>query len=155
MSQNYSIIIHVQSEPLLTMFYWSGWKRSDVYKRDLFVTSWSLHNHPWQLQCHDRLCETSGTLWIHGGALTNQRCSSATRRGIKNLILQVKNSGRPWDKTSRQLSKRARGCHWAWHHSTYIKSKTAQEAFLILTYWVKYLENYRQDSNIRRTLVGN
>ena len=33
-----------------------------------------------------RLPETSGTLWIHRGALTNQRCSLATGCGITSII---------------------------------------------------------------------
>ena len=37
------------------------------------------HNHARQSQRQDRPCETSGTLWIHGGTLINQRCSLATR----------------------------------------------------------------------------
>ena len=64
-------------------FYWSGAQESNVYKRDAFVTSWRFHNLAWQPQRHDRLTETSGTLWIHGGDLTNQRCSLATGCGIK------------------------------------------------------------------------
>ena len=67
----------------LTTFYRSGAHRSDVYKWDAFVTSWRFYNRAWQPQRHDRLPETSGTLWIHRGALTNQRCSLATGCGIK------------------------------------------------------------------------
>ena len=48
----------------------------------MFLTSWRFHNHAWQPQRHDGLPETSGTLWIHRGALTNQRCSLATGCGI-------------------------------------------------------------------------
>ena len=66
----------------LTRFYRSGAHRSDVYKWDAFVTSWRFYNRAWQPQRHDRLPETSGTLWIHRGALTNQRCSLATGCGI-------------------------------------------------------------------------
>ena len=47
------------------------------------MTSWRFHNRAWQPRRHDRLPETSGTLWIHRGALTNQRCSLATGCGIK------------------------------------------------------------------------
>ena len=60
-----------------------GAQKSNVYKRDVFVTSWRFHNRAWQPQRHDRLSETSGTLWIHRGALTIQRCSLATGCGIK------------------------------------------------------------------------
>ena len=81
MSKNYAIIIH--SMLPLTTFYRSGAHRSDVYKWDAFVTSWRFYNRAWQPQRHDRLPETSGTLWIHRGALTNQRCSLATGCGIK------------------------------------------------------------------------
>ena len=66
-------------------FYRSGAQKSNVYKRDAFVTSWRFHNRAWQPQRDDRLSETSGTLWIHRGALTNQRCSLATGCGIKGL----------------------------------------------------------------------
>ena len=76
MSKNCAIIIQFVL-PLAT-FYRSGAQRSDVYKRDVFVTSWRFHNRAWQPQRHDRLPETSRTLWIHRGALTNQRCSIAT-----------------------------------------------------------------------------
>ena len=80
MSKNYAIIIHFMLP--LTTFYRSGAHRSDVYKWDAFVTSWRFYNRAWQPQRHDRLSETSGTLWIHRGALTNQRCSLATGCGI-------------------------------------------------------------------------
>ena len=80
MSKNYAIIIHFMLP--LTTFYRSGAHRSDVYKWDAFVTSWRFYNRAWQPQRHDRLPETSGTLWIHRGALTNQRCSLATGCGI-------------------------------------------------------------------------
>ena len=60
----------------------SGAQKSNVYKRNAFVISWRFHNRVWQPQRHDRLPETSGTLWIHRGALTNQRCSLATGCGI-------------------------------------------------------------------------
>ena len=80
MSENYAIIIHFMLP--LTTFYRSGAHRSDVYKWDAFVTSWRFYNHAWQPQRHDRLPETSGTLWIHRRALTNQRCSLATGCGI-------------------------------------------------------------------------
>ena len=81
MSKNYAIITQFVL-PLMT-FYRSGAQESNVYKRDAFVTSWRFHNRTWQPQRHDRLSETSGTLWIHRGALTNQRCSLATGCGIK------------------------------------------------------------------------
>ena len=84
MSKNYAIIIHFMLP--LTTFYRSGAHRSNVYKWDAFVTSWRFYNRAWQPQRHDRLPETSGTLWIHRGALTNQRCSLATGCGIKILI---------------------------------------------------------------------
>ena len=80
MSKNFAIII--QFVLPLTTFYRSGAQKSNVYKRDAFVTSWRFHNRAWQPQRHDRLPETSGTLWIHRGALTNQRCSLATGCGI-------------------------------------------------------------------------
>ena len=69
----------------LTTFYRSGAHRSDVYKWDAFVTSWRFYNRTWQPQCHNHLPETSGTLWIHRGALTNHRCSLATRCGIMSV----------------------------------------------------------------------
>ena len=81
MSKNYAIIIHFMLP--LTTFYRSRAHRSDVYKWDAFVTSWRFYNRAWQPQRHDRLPETSGTLWIHRGALTNQRCSLATGCGIQ------------------------------------------------------------------------
>ena len=80
MSKNYAIII--QFVLPLTTFYRSGAQRSDVYKRDMFVTLWRFHNRAWQPQRHDSLSETSGTMWIHRGVLTNQRCSLATGCGI-------------------------------------------------------------------------
>ena len=85
MSKNYAIIIHFMLP--LTTFYRSGVHRSDVYKWDAFVTSWRFYNRAWQPQRHDRLPETSGTLWIHRGALTNQRCSLATGCGIIHFIM--------------------------------------------------------------------
>ena len=87
MSKNYAIIIHFMLP--LTTFYRSGAPRSDVYKWDAFVTSWRFYNRAWQPQRHDRPPETSGTLWIHRGALTNQRCSLATGCGIKQGIVLV------------------------------------------------------------------
>ena len=69
----------------------SGAQKNNVYKRDAFVTSWRFHNRAWQPQRHDRLSETSGTLWIHRGALTNQRCSLATGWRINWLILRSMN----------------------------------------------------------------
>ena len=83
MSKNYAIIIHFVL-PLAT-FYRSGVQRSDVNKSNAFVTSWRFLNRAWQPQRHDRLPETSGTLWIHRGALTKQRCSLATRCGINQV----------------------------------------------------------------------
>ena len=80
-AKKYALIIHFMLP--LTTFYRSGAHRSDVYKWDAFVTSWRFYNRAWQPQRHDRLPETSGTLWIHWGALTNQRCSLATGCGIK------------------------------------------------------------------------
>ena len=96
MSRNYAIII--QSVLPLTTFYRSGAQRSDVYKWDVFVTSWRFHNRAWQPQRQDRLPETSGTLWIHRGALTNQRCSLATGCGIIYLSAARVQS---WKKTKR------------------------------------------------------
>ena len=80
----------------LTTFYRSGAPRNDVYKWDAFVTSWRFYNRAWQPQRHDRPPETSGTLWIHRGALTNQRCSLATGCGInteqkQNLVSLLSN----------------------------------------------------------------
>ena len=86
MSKNYAIII--QSVLPLRTFYRSGAQKSNVYKRDVFVTSWRFHNRAWQPRRHDRLPETSGTLWIHRGALTNQRCSLATGCGINIWSLE-------------------------------------------------------------------
>ena len=80
MSKIYAMII--QFVLLLTAFYRLGAQKSNVYKRDVFVMSWRFHNRAWQPQRHDRLPETSGTLWIHRGALTNQPCSLATGCGI-------------------------------------------------------------------------
>ena len=82
MSKNYAIII--QFVLPLTTFYRSGAQRNNVYKQDAFVTSWRSHNRAWQSRRHDRLSETSGILWIHRGALTNQRCSLATGCGINH-----------------------------------------------------------------------
>ena len=84
MSKSYAIII--QFVLPLTTFYQSGAQRSNVYKWDAFVTSRRSHNRSWQPRRHDRLPETSGTLWIHRGALTNQRCSLATGCGIILVI---------------------------------------------------------------------
>ena len=84
MSKNYAIII--QFVIPLTKIYRSGAQRNNVYKRDAFVTSWRSHNRAWQPRRHDRLSETSGTLWIHRGVLTNQRCSLATGCGINDRI---------------------------------------------------------------------
>ena len=91
MSKNYAIII--QFVLPLTTFYRSGAQKSNVYKRDAFVTSWRFHNRAWQPQRHDRLPETSGTLWIHRGALANQRCSLATGCGIKHEGLKSAGKG--------------------------------------------------------------
>ena len=88
MSQTYALII--QFVLPLTTFYRSGAQRSNVYKRDVSVTSWRFHNRAWQPQRHDRLPETSRTLLIHRVALTNQRCSLATECGIKNEMTRVK-----------------------------------------------------------------
>ena len=90
MSKNYAIIIHFMLP--LTTFYRSGAHRSDVYKWDAFVTSWRFYNRAWQPQRHDRLPETSGTLWIHRGALTNQRCSLATGCGIMFKVIALLHS---------------------------------------------------------------
>ena len=87
MSKNYVIII--QFVLPLTTFYRSGAQRNNVYKRDAFVTLWRSHNRAWQPQRHDRLSETSGTLWIPQGALTNQRCSLATGCGIIHWNLRI------------------------------------------------------------------
>ena len=87
MSKNYAIIIHFMLP--LTTFYRSGAQKTSVYKRDAFVTSWRFHNRAWQPQSHDRLPETSGTLWIHRGALTNQRCSLATGCGINQWTVNI------------------------------------------------------------------
>ena len=84
MSKNYAIIIQFVL-PLTTLC--RSWaQKNNVYKQDAFVTSWRFHNRAWQPQRHDRLPETSGTLWIHRGALTNQRCSLATGCGITTVI---------------------------------------------------------------------
>ena len=91
----------------LTTFYRSGAPRSDVYKWDAFVTSWRFYNRAWQPQRHDRPPETSGTLWIHRGALTNQRCSLATGCGIKHAIIlnEFQTQQRACLKDSFELSK--------------------------------------------------
>ena len=81
MSKNYAVIIQFVTP--LTTFYRSGVQKIDAYKWDEFVTSWRFHNCAWQPQCHDHLSKTSGTLWVHRGALTNQWCSLATGCGIK------------------------------------------------------------------------
>ena len=83
MSKNHAIII--QFVLPLTTFYRSGAQKSNVYKREAFVTSWRFHNRAWQPQRHNRLPETYGTLWIHRGALTNQRCSLAIGCGIMSF----------------------------------------------------------------------
>ena len=101
MSKNYAIIIQFVL-PLMT-FYRSGAQKSNVYKRDAFVTSWRFHNRAWQPQRDDRLSETSGTLWIHRGALTNQRCSLATGCGINN--------GNPYTLKQKY-------CHLLWNFVT-------------------------------------
>ena len=104
MSKHYAIII--QFELPLTTFYRSGARRSDVYKRDAFVTSWRFHNRAWQPERHDRLPET---LWIHRGALSNQRCSLTTGCGIKYGILAasttfwLESSSSPWDLVSPKI----------------------------------------------------
>ena len=94
MSKNYAIII--QFVLLLTTFYRSGAQKINAYKRNAFVTSWRFHNRAWQPEGHDRLPETSGTLWIHRGALTNQRCSLATGCGI-NMSTSVRAAQRHAD----------------------------------------------------------
>ena len=83
MSKNYAIII--QFVLPLTTFYRSRAQKKCLQTEvpgDEFVTSWRFHNRTWQPQRHNRLPETSGTLWIHPGALTNQRCSIATGVGL-------------------------------------------------------------------------
>ena len=87
MSKNYAVI--TQFVLPLTTFYRSGAQKSNVYIRDVFVTSWRFHNRAWQPRRHDRLPETSGTLWIHWGALINQRCSLATGCGITSQITNL------------------------------------------------------------------
>ena len=52
------------------------------------MTSWRFHNRTRLPQRHDRLPETSGTLWSHRGALTMQRYSLATGCGIRLYNLQ-------------------------------------------------------------------
>ena len=93
MSKNYAILIRFVLP--LTTFYLSGAQKSNVYKRDLFVTSWRFHNRAWQPQRHDHLPETSGTLWIHRAALANQRCSLATGCGISHQMVMVMNDCHP------------------------------------------------------------
>ena len=67
MSKNCAIIILFVVP--LTTFYWSRAQRSEVYKRDVFVTSWRFHNRAWQPQRHNRLsrhpghCESTEGLW--------------------------------------------------------------------------------------------
>ena len=90
-------------------FYRSGAQKSNVYKRDAFVTSWRFHNRAWQPQRDDRLSETSGTLWIHRGALTNQRCSLATGCGIMILIQYQ-------DWSHRCITMTSHGCHTFSNH---------------------------------------
>ena len=89
MSKKYPIIIKFVFP--LTTFYPSGAQKSNVYKRDVFVTQWRFHNRAWQRQSHDCLPESSGTLWIHRGALTNQQCSLATGCGVKYWSKQYAN----------------------------------------------------------------
>ena len=96
----------------LTTFYRSGAHRSDVYKWDAFVTSWRFYSCAWQPHRHDRLPETSGTLWIHRGALTNQRCSLATGCGIKHYRHICKGSMSWWIVT---CSRNKFMSIW-WHH---------------------------------------
>ena len=94
----------------LTTFYRSGAPRSDVYKWDAFVTSWRFYNRAWQPQRHDRPPETSGTLWIHRGALTNQRCSLATGCGIRAKITKFAPNMHP-GMLSAGIEN---GGHWPW-----------------------------------------
>ena len=108
----------------LTTFYRSGAHRSDVYKWDAFVTSWRFYNRAWQPQRHDRLPETSGTLWIHRGALTNQRCSLATGCGIilasllKGTSFRFRNSNSPppvlenFRKSGNRHRPKCNRTHW-------------------------------------------
>ena len=73
----------------LTTFYRSWAQKCNVYKRDVFVMSWRFHNRAWQLQRHDRLAKSSGTLWIDQAALAKQRCSLATGCGISHQMIMV------------------------------------------------------------------
>ena len=54
MSRNYTMMIIQFVLPLMT-FYRSGALRSNVYKRDIYVTSWRFHNCAWQPQHHGHL----------------------------------------------------------------------------------------------------
>ena len=108
----------------LTTFYRSGAHRSDVYKWDAFVTSWRFYNRAWQPQHHDRLPETSGTLWIHRGALTNQRCSLATGCGI--II-----------KTSVHGSSKFSGCSF---EKAFFAARSAS-SFPLISLWLGIQQN--------------
>ena len=133
MSKNYAIIIQFVAP--LTTFCWTGAQRSDVYKRDVFVTSWRFHNRAWQPQRHDRLRETSGTLWIHRGALTNQRCSLATGCGIitrsttrfrdissaiLNDVIWLKRGSKSPIERYIYLCNDKRVCWWRWAVNHYV-----------------------------------
>ena len=63
-----------------------AWQRSNIYKRDLCVTSLRFHNRAWELQRQESLSETSGILLTHRGTLSNQGSSLATGYGIKALL---------------------------------------------------------------------
>ena len=131
MSKNNAIII--QFVLLLTTLYRSGAQKINIYKRDAFVTSWRFHNRAWQPQRHDRLPETSGTLWIHRGALTNQRCSLATGCGI--ILQNSSTHGRILTshhteilhKVDRFPTVTNSNRHWSGLPSSYFKCPYVQE----------------------------
>ena len=98
MSKNYAMI--TQCVLPLTTFYRSGAQRSNVYQRDMDEIWWRFHNRAWQPQRHDRLPETSGTLWIHRGALTNQWCSQSTGCGSTKESQRPRCRPQHWPMTS-------------------------------------------------------
>ena len=93
----------------------------------------------WQPQRHDCLPETSGTLWIHRGALTNQRCSLATGCGIKSKSNWIPSG--PWfniKMSSYQYRKSHCGDKMV-IRSSYLHNGISYTGKMTSLYWIRAL----------------
>ena len=127
----------------------SGAQKSNVYKRDVFVTSWRFHNRAWQPQRHDRLPETSGTLWIHRGALTNQWCSLATGCGINHAEWGCSYPPSEWTSVTCDVSmlRNAINCQYfifaeKWFPAGLRPMSTASTWILVTLFLLNYFPQY-------------